>query len=265
MSAGLGYITSVVQRKGGASKTFTSIHVALELASRDFKVSILDGDNEQHASTFVSNSNIPNLTSIPEVNEDNLVESIRKAKADGADFIIVDTPGGLSNLASQSISVSHYVIIPVMFDTKDARSGLKTAQVIQEVEEKTNRKIHHGILYSNVRAIGNSVEEEEVLALLNEYAPDVDRFNARFVNKPALKACESKFRSITQMQEYYQECIDTRIDPDDGSEIPSKRISTYKDKLKQLSDGKINVNNIVNELLSKIMKANKSQDIKEVA
>src|ERR1700744_5914892 len=100
---------SIASAKGGCAKTTLAILLGAELAlSHGYKVALLDSDLNQHASLFGKKASIPDLTIIGNIDDDNILKTLRECDEE-YHVIIVDLAGGSSTLALMALQRSHLV------------------------------------------------------------------------------------------------------------------------------------------------------------
>src|SRR4051812_23270200 len=126
---------SVASDKGGPGKTTTSILIASELALDGYRVALLDTDINQQAASFGAKCDIPGLTVLGEVREDNILAALRKAEAEN-EIVMIDLPGGSSTLALKAMHRSHFVLAPARAPLPDVRGGIKTIAQINAARER---------------------------------------------------------------------------------------------------------------------------------
>lgn len=124
-------IISIVNNKGGVSKTTTSVFLATLLSAK-FKVLLKDADPQGSATEWLETcDNIPFDFAI--ANTRSLGD-----KNGGFDYIVIDTPPQNTLIMQKAIDVADFVIIPT------APSGLDmqgVVSVLDSVEIKNNYKI----------------------------------------------------------------------------------------------------------------------------
>jgi chromosome partitioning protein len=141
---------SIASAKGGCGKTTTAILLAAELAlNHEYKVALLDSDVNQHASAFGGKAIIKGLTIIPNVDEANVLSTLRKAEVEN-DVVIIDLPGGSSTLALKAMQRSHFVLVPTQASLPDVRDAIKTTAQIDDAQELARVPIARAILWTRI-------------------------------------------------------------------------------------------------------------------
>jgi chromosome partitioning protein len=141
---------SIASAKGGCGKTTTAILMSAELAlNHEYRVALLDSDVNQHASAFGKKSQIKGLTIIPDINESNVLSTLRKAEAEN-DIVLIDLPGGSSTLALKAMQKSHFVLVPTQASLPDVRDAIKTINQIDDAQELVRVKIARAIVWTRL-------------------------------------------------------------------------------------------------------------------
>lgn len=161
---------SVASAKGGCGKTTLAVLLGAELALDGYKVVLLDCDLNQHASAFGRRAEIPGLTILPDINEANVLTTLRRAD-DGHDLIIVDLPGGSSTLALKALQRSHFALVPTQASLPDVRDAVKTIAQIDDAQELARTPIARALVWTRLlpgfesraaRHVRKSLEEKDV-------------------------------------------------------------------------------------------------------
>jgi chromosome partitioning protein len=165
---------SIASDKGGPGKTTTAILIGCELALDGYRVSLLDTDLNQQAAAFGGKADIPGLTVIGDVREDNILATLRKAEAE-SEIVLVDLPGGSSTLALKALHRSHFVLVPTQASLPDVKAAMKTLAQIDDAQELARTPIARAVLWSRVlsgfesrsaRHVRETVEAQEHIPIL---------------------------------------------------------------------------------------------------
>lgn len=198
-------VISFMSSKGGVGKTSFTIHIGGEFAQRGYNVYVLDGDYNQDSSIFVKKANINNLNVIEGISEDNLLDNIDHAEELGADYIIVDTPGGHSRLSMLAIGRSDIICIPARKTSPDFRNALKTIKDIKQLEKSNSRHItinyNYSVIWNDVTTQFDTVTIKEISEIVD--SKNIPVFNTAMMHRSALDDCQSRNISVYAMQEYY--------------------------------------------------------------
>jgi chromosome partitioning protein len=112
-------------------------------------VALLDTDVNQQAASFGSKCDIPGLTVVGDVKEDNILAALRKAEAEN-DVVMVDLPGGSSTLALKAMHRSHFVLVPSQAALPDVKAALKTVAQIDDAQELARSNIARAIIWTRI-------------------------------------------------------------------------------------------------------------------
>jgi chromosome partitioning protein len=141
---------SLASAKGGVGKTTLAILIAAELAlAKGWKVALLDSDLNQHASAFGKRTKIPGLTVIGDVDEENVLSTLRQAEGEN-DIVIIDLAGGSSTLALMALQRSHFVLVPTQTSLPDTRDAMKTIAQIDNAQELARMPIGRALIWTRV-------------------------------------------------------------------------------------------------------------------
>lgn len=171
-------VISISNVKGGVGKTTTAAVLAAGLASRDYKVLMIDSDPQTNLTMcFISEppDETPSLyhvyaggkglddvkTTIKE-NLDLVIGDFELCNADmqflkagrlkmlqkayknlksDYDFVIIDTPPNLGILSLNAFLVSDYIIVPMAADSFSLKGIRLLKQTLDEVKEETDKRI----------------------------------------------------------------------------------------------------------------------------
>jgi chromosome partitioning protein len=165
---------SIASDKGGPGKTTTAILIGCELALDGYRVSLLDTDLNQQAAVFGGKADIPGLTVIGDVREDNILATLRKAEAE-SEIVLVDLPGGSSTLALKALHRSHFVLVPTQASLPDVKAAMRTLPQIDDAQALARTPIARAVLWTRVlsgfesrsaRHVRETVEAQEHIPIL---------------------------------------------------------------------------------------------------
>lgn len=155
------------QVKGGATKSTSCLIMSLILASRGYKVCILDTDPNKTLLNWreQSESMIP-IEFIGGLTEANIIKTITSLS--DYDFVMVDLEGTANLMVSRAILKASYVVIPLQASMPDAIQANRMINLIKDEEEAFERPIRHAFLLTRTNpAIRSKIEKsiyENILA-----------------------------------------------------------------------------------------------------
>ena len=156
-------IIAFVNQKGGTGKSTSAIHLAYWLKERG-SVLLIDADAQNSSSVWGETLQIPfQVISDPEDLFDNL-----PSLANEYDTIVVDGPGGISEVSKSILSRCDIALVPCQPSGLDLRSSNKTLRFIRQAQE-LRQGLPKAFLYLN-RATKGSIllrESQQVLAELD--------------------------------------------------------------------------------------------------
>jgi len=156
-------IISVLNQKGGVGKTTLSIHIASTLALGGKSVLLIDADVQRSAMDWAASREIEPIFNVVGISTNHIHKEVRLLEAK-YDFIVIDGPPRVYDVAKSAIAASDIVLIPLQPSPYDVWSAKEVVDLIGEVKEtlsmyKTlkaafviNRKIQNTV-------IGRDVEE----------------------------------------------------------------------------------------------------------
>jgi chromosome partitioning protein len=171
--------------KGGAGKTTTALLLAMELATRGARVTVIDADPEKWISQWAALGGTPDgLSVVQDVAEDTIMDVIDEVSRT-AQFVIVDLEGTASLMVANAIGMADFVVIPIQGSSMDARGGAKTVRLIRNQERMARRSIPHGVVFTRTSAAITSRSLKNVRQQL--YESGVTVFDTTIVERAAFR------------------------------------------------------------------------------
>ncbi|MFG6565867.1 ParA family protein [Sulfitobacter sp. 1A13421] len=198
---GQGLVITFSQRKGGVGKTLTTLGLSTELAYRGYQVVVLDCEEKQTAlPDFAEDYSRANYSVISGVKTDNIGKCVRKAKQEGADFVIIDTPGGMDTVAYKAIQFAHFCIIPASISYVDVAAVLDTHSDIVDAGETLPHDVPHALLWTKV---DSQFPSKEMLEIEKQARHDgeLDVFRTRIVRRNIFESMFSYSQDIYELAE----------------------------------------------------------------
>ena len=153
-----GKIISLINRKGGVSKTTSSVYLAMCLHQAGENVTGIDTDPERSWLKWHAAGVLP--YPVLEGDRDTLTK-----QAKGLDgFVVIDTPPNDGEIIYKTASVSDEVIIPLAATALDVNRLASTLNAVADVEEMRNRPLASVLLTKWQDSLIISKEVEAALA-----------------------------------------------------------------------------------------------------
>lgn len=161
-------IISILNQKGGVGKTTLSIHIASTLSLGGYSVLLIDADTQRSALDWAASREkepLFNVVGIPSANVHKEVKLLESKY----DFIVIDGPPRVYDVAKAVIAASDYIVIPVQPSPYDIWSAEEIVRLIEEVRNTlaAYKKIEAGFVIN--RKITNSVLGRDITEALSSY------------------------------------------------------------------------------------------------
>ncbi|MGL6344988.1 MAG: AAA family ATPase [Waterburya sp.] len=162
----MGQVISLVNQKGGVSKSTTSVHLAYWLISNQKqKTLLIDADSQRSSSLWVEGMEevkIPvEVIGLP----DDLLEQIPELAAD-YDYVIVDGPASLSEATRAILFRSDLAFIPVQPTGVDLRSASDAMRLVKQAQS-VRGGLPKAVMFLS-RAVKGTKLKDEAIALLGK-------------------------------------------------------------------------------------------------
>lgn len=211
-------IISVLNQKGGVGKTTLSIHIASTLALAGYKILLIDADVQRSALDWAASRELDPLFSVVGISTNTIHKEVPLLK-ENYDFIIIDGPPRVYDVAKSAIAASDLILIPVQPSPYDVWSAKEVVDLFNEVKEplQNYKKIRAAFVIN--RKISNSVIGRDVVDALEQYK-DI----------PVLKS------SITQRVSYAETAArGTSAIEEDPDSLAGKEIRTLTEEIIKLN------------------------------
>lgn len=180
-------VISLVNRKGGVSKTTSSVYLAMCLHTKGEPVTGVDTDPERSWLKWSDAGAIP----YPVVAGDR--DDLKKQVAKLEGFVVIDTPPNDGEIIYKAASISDEVIIPLAATALDVNRLASTLSVVADVEEMRDRALASVLL---TKWVTNFAISKEVEAALTEQ--EVPLLTTRIRNLTRYQG----FETPTYLEEY---------------------------------------------------------------
>jgi chromosome partitioning protein len=121
-------VVGVVAQKGGGGKSTVSVNLAVAAAENGKTAVIIDIDQQASAAKWGDRRKSANVAVVGAL-QSRIRQTLDAARAHGADYVVIDSPGHNDSAAMETIRASDIVILPVEasmfhFDTLHAMRDL---------------------------------------------------------------------------------------------------------------------------------------------
>ena len=161
-------IISVLNQKGGVGKTTLSIHIASTLALAGYSTLLIDADTQRSALDWAATREKDPIFGVVGISTNTVHKEVKLLET-RYDFIVIDGPPRVYDVAKSVIAASDYVVIPVQPSPYDIWSADEIVRLIDEVKQTLSayKKIDAGFVIN--RKITNTVIGRDVTEALSSY------------------------------------------------------------------------------------------------
>jgi chromosome partitioning protein len=161
-------IISILNQKGGVGKTTLSVHIASTLALGGYSVLLIDADTQRSAMDWADSREKDPIFSVVGISTPSIHKET-KLLAEKYDFIIIDGPPRIYDVAKSTIAASDFVVIPVQPSPYDVWSAKEVVDLINEVKSTLSsyKKINAAFVIN--RRIPQSIIGRDVEEALGQY------------------------------------------------------------------------------------------------
>jgi len=141
-------IYSIVNVKGGATKSTTAVMLAAFLKNQDFTVAFLNCDDQQFSSDWVEKLDMG--IDVHTTSDLEGIEDLLEELEEGYNAVVVDTAGSAEEIMRSVIGVSTHVLVPITPSPADLESSEKTIKQILRAKKRYKRDITATIFLTRV-------------------------------------------------------------------------------------------------------------------
>lgn len=189
-------IISVINQKGGVGKTTLSIHIASTLAMAGKKVLLIDADAQGSALGWAGARESDHILSVVGMPSNTIHKQVKLLKND-YDFIVIDGPPRVYDVAKSCIAASDLVLVPIQPSPYDVWSAEEVLKLVREVKEPLSSYKEIKAAFVLNRVIPNSVIGRDVHEVLKQY--DIPTLKTSIYQRVAY--AESASRGTTTIEE----------------------------------------------------------------
>ena len=144
----MGSILTVASAKGGCGKSALTTVLAVHLAARGYKVSVVDSDPNRgffdwHRDAYEG----PELTVTAESSHLEIVDHAQKL-AEDHEVTLIDTAGFSNQCSAMAMGTADLVLIPVLPDRQSVLEGMKAVRHVTSFSKASRRDIPFRIVLS---------------------------------------------------------------------------------------------------------------------
>lgn len=158
-------VIAILNQKGGVGKTTLSVHLATALARRKFRVMLLDADPQGSALDWSAARKDPALFPVAGLPKSSIHKELPALAAD-YDYVVIDGPPRVYDVARSAIMASDLVIIPVQPSPYDVWAA---KEIIDLLEEASIYKPSLKKAFAINRKIANTALGRDVVDALRDY------------------------------------------------------------------------------------------------
>ena len=160
-------IECFVNQKGGCSKSTSSIHYSRWLKKAGHTVAVVDCDAQKSSAIWMTamRSDVFDAPVFTLTTPDDVLEQVPDI-AEQHDYVVIDGPGGVSELTRAILLVSDVALIPCQPSGLDIRSGSDAVRLIKQAQ-KVRKGAPAAALFLS-RAVKGTTLKDEALAVLSE-------------------------------------------------------------------------------------------------
>jgi len=192
-------IIVICNQKGGAGKTTVTLNLAGSLGRKEYKVAIIDGDEQ---SSLVEISSLAHEDALLPANVIGLWKAGRKIHQeikrfiDLYDYIIVDCPPAANSpIAQSSLLIADIVIVPFIPGTIDALAAPKIRDAIESAQV-INQDLKAFLLLNRVEESWNI--SKQIIDILPKFKMPL--LNAKFTKRAAYVESPGIGNSVHQLK-----------------------------------------------------------------
>ncbi|BDM83082.1 ParA family protein [Acaryochloris marina] len=158
----MGKIISLVNEKGGSTKSTTCVHLATWLKNANYKVCVIDADPQKSSSVWIESLEL-DIPCTLMFSADDLIDKTGDL-ADEFDYIVIDSPGKTDEITRAILLVSDFALLPVPPAGLDLHPSQKTVRLIKQAQ-KVRGGLPKGALFINRAGKNTRLKDETKQAL----------------------------------------------------------------------------------------------------
>lgn len=160
-------VLSIVNRKGGASKSTLAAHLSIEATKEGLKTILIDMDPQKTLEDWWEKREAE-LPALVDISANDLDAKLSLLENNGFDICIIDTPGDTTGNAEAGIKAAEMVLIPCKPTPPDLSAVGKT---ISQVRDK-HKKPFFFVITQSPSSSQAHIQAASVLSEFGPVAPD---------------------------------------------------------------------------------------------
>ena len=156
-----------VNQKGGCSKSTSTTHYGRWLHRKGHSVAVIDCDAQKSSAIWIKamHSDSFNIPVFTLTTPDDVLEQVPDI-AEQHDYVVIDGPGGISELTRAILLVSDVALVPCQPSGLDIRSGSDAVRLIKQAQKVRQGEPVAALFLA--RAVKGTTLKDEAMAVLNE-------------------------------------------------------------------------------------------------
>ncbi len=131
-------VISVIGQKGGSGKSTVALHLAVCAEEAGLSAAIIDTDPQGSAHKWFERREAETPGVHREIDADVLPTLVSRAKANGVDLLIIDTPGKAETMALAACEIADLVLVPTrptQFDLETLGTVKRTIRIAERADK----------------------------------------------------------------------------------------------------------------------------------
>ena len=158
-------VISLINQKGGCSKSTTAVHLICWLSSKGYKVKLIDADAQGSSSTWLSSMENNQISVTTLQSPDELLEQIPEL-AGQCDYLVVDGPAGLAESSRAILFRTDLAVVPCQPTGLDLQSAGDAVRLIKQAQSVRGGAPKAAVFIS--RAVKGTRLKDEAITLLSK-------------------------------------------------------------------------------------------------
>lgn len=158
-------VISLINQKGGCSKSTTAVHLSYWLSGKGHSVQLIDADAQGSSSTWLKSMEDNPIPVTVLQSPDELLEQIPELKTK-CDYLVVDGPAGLAESSRAILFRTDLAVVPCQPTGLDLQSASDAVRLIKQAQSVRGGAPKAAVFIS--RAVKGTKLKDEAIALLSK-------------------------------------------------------------------------------------------------